>query len=96
MIFGELLAVIFVWLLALQVWDIATLHVRAVVSSLSGAARFIGGCVIGLGALTLLYLTLPLTAMNAFSYLAIATFIAALATEFLIGDDIRNLVRPKR
>ena len=96
MIFGELLAVILVWLAALQVWDIATLHTRAVVSSFSGAARFISGCIIGLGALTLLYLALPLSALSAFSYLGIATFIAALAAEFLVGDDIRSLVRRKR
>lgn len=94
----KLLAVTIIWFFALQVWDVATLQLLRVVRSAGGVARFLGGCTIGLAALILLYTTVPSLASEAFSTLAIATFLAALIAEFLIGDDVRSLFRssPRR
>lgn len=92
MIFVKLVGVIVIWFAALQVWDIARLQILRVVRSFGGVLRFLGGCALGLSALIALYLWVPVTAAT-FSWLAIATFLAALVAEFLIGDDIRRGLR---
>ena len=93
LIFVRLLGVIAIWFFALQVWDIATLQALRVIRSIGGLARFAAGCAIGLGALVLLYATIPDAESATFSMLAIGTFVAALAAEFLVGDDLRGLLR---
>lgn len=92
MIAAKLIGVIALWFGALQVWDIATLQLLRVIRSMRGLLRFLAGCAIGLAALAVLYFFVPVTAAT-FSSLAIATFIGALLTEFLIGDDVRHAVR---
>lgn len=93
MIFGKLLAVIAVWFVALQVWDLGTLKVLRAIRSVMGVVRLLAGGAIGLCALLLLYVWLPPSAASAFSWMAIGTFVAALAAEFLIGEDLRARMR---
>ena len=93
MIFAKLLAVIGLWFCALQIWDIASMHFANFVRSPGTIVRFFAGCVIAFGALTLLYFWVPFSAAGPYSWIAIATFIAALAAEFLIGDDVRLALR---
>lgn len=93
MIFAELFAVIVLWFAGLQVWDIATFHLAPALRTLRGALRLLAGCALAFGALALLYVWLPDYAMSAFSWLAICTFLAALAAEFLIGEDLRAKIR---
>ncbi len=93
MIFVKLLAVIAMWFAALQVWDIATFQFAQVLRTPIGALRFIGGCVLGFCALGLLYASLPIFAVSAFSWVAICTFLGALAAEFLVGEELRVRIR---
>jgi hypothetical protein len=87
-------AVIVVWTLALQIWDIATL--TRSLFTLRGMLRLIAGAIVAFGALLLLYVSLPAAPGEVFSYLSIATFITALIVEFIIGDDLRSFFAGRR
>lgn len=86
-------AVIAIWLVALQVWNITTL--TRSLTTVQGFLRLLGGAVIGFAALLLLYAALPAGVEDGFSLLSIVTFVTALAVEFTIGDDLRNLYTRK-
>lgn len=94
MIAVSIAAVIVVWTLALQIWDITTL--TSSLLTFRGMLRLIGGAIAGFGALVLLYVSLPAPVGEAFSYLSIVTFITALVVEFIIGDDLRSFFAGKR
>lgn len=49
-----------------------------------------GGGIVALVALTLLYFSLLPVGGTAFSFLSLATFLTALAVEFIVGDDLRS------
>lgn len=86
-----LVAVIAVWVCALQIWNITTL--TRSLSTVRGWARLLGGALVGLLALSMLYVSLPAWANDAFSFLSILTFLTALAVEFIVGDDLRQFYR---
>jgi hypothetical protein len=86
-------AVIAIWLLALQVWNITTL--TRSLATIQGFLRLLAGAAIGFGALLLLYAALPAGVEDAFSLLSIVTFVTALAVEFTIGDDLRHIYTRK-
>lgn len=94
MIFGELLAVIVLWFFALQIWDIPRLTRNSL--SIRGALRFIAGGVVAICAIVLLYVILPASVYDALSALAISTFLAALAAEFIVGEDVRRFILRRR
>lgn len=94
MIVISLAAVIVVWIVALQIWDITTL--TRSLGTLRGILRLFGGMLAGFAALALLYFALPLGSDETFSYLSIATFLTALAVEFIVGDDVRRFIARKR
>lgn len=94
MIAAVLAAAIAVWFVALQIWNITTL-LRAL-PSIDGFLRLFGGAAVALLALALLYAGLYAAGSDAFSTLSIVTFLAALAVEFLIGDDVRRARSRKR
>jgi hypothetical protein len=91
---GVLAAVILVWFLALQIWDVATLG-RSLLT-FGGILRLLGGASLALAALALLYAGLYAAGSDAFSVLSIVTFLTALVVEFLIGDDVRRVLARKR
>lgn len=89
MIFGVLFASVLLWFLALQIWNIPTLA-RSLPTA-RGLLRAVVGAMAAFLALGLLYEGLPDAVLDAFSGLSIVTFLAALAAEFLIGDEVRRL-----
>jgi uncharacterized BrkB/YihY/UPF0761 family membrane protein len=90
----SIVVAILVWLGALQVWDIATL--RHSLSNARGWLRLIAGAIVAFLALAVLYFSLLPIAPEAFSYLSIATFLTALAVEFIVGDDLRDYYARRR
>jgi hypothetical protein len=85
----SLVFVIAAWLCALQIWNITTL--TRSLSTARGWIRLIAGCAVAFAALAMLYFSLPAWAEDAFSVFSIATFLTALAVEFIVGEDIRAL-----
>lgn len=88
-LFGKLIAVIILWLIALMFWGASTFSLRAFANA-TGVLRLLCGAVVALGALYLLDRTLPEWDLQYFSYFAIGTFLAALVAEFAIGEDVRG------
>lgn len=52
--------------------------------------RALAGALFVVAALVLLHISFPRLTQHEFSLFAIGTFLAALAADFLIGDDIRK------
>jgi len=65
----------------------------AVSLSIAGFACAIVGAAFILAALLLLALSFPGMTEYQFSFFAIAMFVTALAAEFAIGDEVRQLLR---
>lgn len=86
------MAVILLWFVGLLLWSPSSGRQRGGSSSARFASAIAGGIFVA-AALVLLYLCFPRMTQNEFSFFAIATFLAALAAEFLIGDDLRRLLR---
>lgn len=87
MIGVSLIAVILVWVCALQIWNITTLT-RSLTTP-RGWVRFLAGAIVAFLALAMLYFSLPAWANGAFSVFSIVTFLTALAVEFIVGEDLR-------
>jgi hypothetical protein len=77
------------WFLGLLFWNLSATRGRYGVSA-TGIVRAFGGAVFIVSALVLLYMSFPEMTQHEFSLYAIGTFLAALAADFLIGDDIRK------
>lgn len=94
MIFLRLCAVIVLWFVALLFWNLSALRPRTLFS-LTGLARLIIGCVFVFAALLLLYESFPNLGQSEVSYFSIGSFLAALAAEFIIGEDVRALFKKR-
>lgn len=95
MSFLLLIAIIALWFIGLVFWNVSALRVRTFLS-FTGMLRFIVGAIFILGALALLYLSFPGLRQGEMSWFAIGSFLIALIADFMIGDDIRALFRPRR
>lgn len=95
MSFLLLIAVIALWFAGLVLWDVSGWRARTFLS-LTGILRFIVGAMFIFGALVLLYLSFPGMRQGEMSWFAIGSFLIALIADFMIGDDIRALFRPRR
>ncbi|MDQ2871830.1 MAG: hypothetical protein M3R35_01730 [Candidatus Eremiobacteraeota bacterium] len=104
--FSRLVAVSLLWVLSLTLWDIGrhppvrlvgqTLRRRPQGASvLPGVLRFALGLIAAFVALRLLGGALVFES-RLFSAYAIGTFLAALAVDLLIGDDLRQIVGIKK
>jgi hypothetical protein len=91
---GEIAAVIALWFVALHIWNLPTL--LAALRTLRGVFRFTCGGVFALAALALLAFGLPEVARDAFSSIAIVTFLTGLGVEIIVGDDLRGALLRKR
>ncbi len=90
----SIVVAILIWVCALQIWNITTL--TRSLTTVRGWVRLLGGSVVALVALALLYFSLLPVDGTAFSVLSIATFLTALAVEFIVGDDLREYYAHKR
>jgi hypothetical protein len=77
------------WFLGLLLWNLSGTRMRRAFS-LAAVVRALAGAVFVVSALVLLYVSFPDMTQREFSVYAIGTFLAALAADFLIGDDIRK------
>lgn len=87
----SLIAVILVWVCALQIWNITTL--ARSLTTVRGWLRFFFGAIVAFLALAMLYFSLPAWANDKFSIFSIVTFLTALAVEFIVGEDLRAFYR---
>jgi hypothetical protein len=87
--------VIALWFFGLLFLNLSGARLRTTVSP-GGIARSVAGAIFVVAALTLLYASFPEMTQREFSAYAIATFLVALAADFLIGDDIRKRLRFNR
>lgn len=83
----------FLYFAGLLLWNLSAWRPRF---SLLGIARLFAGAIPVLAALILLYVSFPGMSEPQFSFFATATFITALAAEFTVGEDIRQLLRSDR
>jgi hypothetical protein len=90
----SIIVAILIWVCALQIWNIATLT-RAL-STVRGWLRLAAGSIVAFAALAILYFGLLPVGGEAFSFLSIATFLTALAVEYIVGDDLRDFYAHKR
>lgn len=94
MTFLRLCAVIVLWFIALLLWNLSALR-PGTLFSLTGLARLIIGSLFVFAALLLLYESFPDLRQTELSYFAIGSFLAALAADFIIGEDVRALFKKR-
>lgn len=92
MTFLRLAGVIVLWFLALLLWNVSALRFRTLIS-IAGLARLLAGAAFMLAALYVLSTGFPQLRGNDLSVFAIGSFLAALVADFIIGDDLRSLLR---